>query len=84
MRPPTVEERSRTEKMTTSDRDWPLLVLPLKRTGELECAVLLNPVPALGCQITIILSDLYSLKPDSPTKTYTDVWAMIDDGWVVD
>ena len=69
---------------------WPHMVLPLKRGNPFDEGNLAVFAPALNVEkvrddapIKIHLGNLFNFK-DGPTKTYTDVDALLDDGWRVD
>lgn len=75
--------------MICSPDKWPMLVLPLKRSNNgLETAVLTAPLSVMKIPpaepITIRIGTMFDNISELPTKTYQDVWALLDDGWRVD
>jgi hypothetical protein len=70
--------------------NWPHLVLPLvKRGGGMhDAAVFCPPLNATeipeDTPIRIYLSNMFVDWRNAETKTYPNVDALLDDGWVVD
>lgn len=79
--------REQHREMILNPDKWPLLYLPLKRAG-FECAVFTAPISQHSIpedqSIEIRIGTIYGKLSELPRKTYTDVDALLDDGWVVD
>lgn len=83
---------------TTRDREmilhpncWPLAVLPLKKANPFQPGNTAVFAPFLSVTtirddepIEIRIGTLYNKLSELPTKTYSDVDALLDDGWRVD
>jgi hypothetical protein len=82
----TAKEFQRELRMLKSPSEWPLLVLPLKRSPryvpEPISAILFEGEP------TIYYANLFAAKgidfATCPKKTYPDYEGILDDGWRVD
>lgn len=81
--------RNRDREMILKPRNWPMLVLPLKRHKDgLECAVLAVPMNVMeiapDATLEIRLGTIFDKLSDAPVKQYADVDSLLDDGWMVD
>jgi hypothetical protein len=75
--------------MILTPREWPHLVLPLKkRDGSMDMAVFAPPAGILDypedAEITILIGNMFLPLHTLPQKTYANVDALLDDGWTVD
>jgi hypothetical protein len=86
----TNEEREKHRKMILDPYAWPVMWLPLKRYVEGNSGI---DVAVLGTatkdekqelKIFINLTIFGSEVGEVEEKTYTDVDALLDDGWIVD
>lgn len=83
--------REQDRDMILSPAKWPLLFLPLKRRsvgeGWPELGYLKAPLSVMKLKadepVTISLGTIFDSSP-RPQRTYQDVDALLDDGWVVD
>lgn len=80
--------REQHREMILNPDKWPLLYLPLKRPG-LECAFMTAPLSQHSIPedqpIEIRIGTIFNVPLQAlPRKTYTDVDALLDDGWMVD
>ena len=85
----TNEEHERHRKMILDPMKWPVMWLPLKRHregGGYDVAVLGTATKDEKQELNIFinLTIFGSEVGDVEEKTYTDVDALLDDGWIVD
>jgi len=87
----TAAERAKHREMILNPLRWPNIVLPLKRGNPFDAGNTAVFAPNLGVNtisddapIEILIGTLFDKLNELPRKSYADVDALLDDGWIVD
>lgn len=80
---PTREEKDLA--FMSDPMQWPYMVLPVKKSGFGRVGVMFDQRPRVYTVSIYELTDYKEVHPDEiPHTDYTDLQAVVDDGWRVD